>query len=94
MHVVYKTHTEEKYPEKEIEHTSLLMANTCESAGDGYGSRAPDDLIKGGDEFLESLPSPGEVLFEMHGRSKGIRRFHIDNPTAKEIAKAQKKQNL
>ncbi len=98
VHVVYKTHTEEKYPEKDREHTSLLMANTCESAGEGYGSRVPDELVKGGEKYLDHLPTPGQTLFEMHGRSKGIRGFHIDDPVADELAKeetkSQKKQNL
>ncbi len=93
--VVYGKKPEQAvFPEYEKEHTSLLMENTYESAGNGYGSRVPDDLIKGGNEFLESLPSPGQTLFEMHGRSKGIRGFHIDNPRAEEIAKSQKKQSL
>ncbi len=93
--VVYGKQQERQsiFPQADRDHTSLLMENTYESAGNGYGSRVSDDLIKGGDEFLERLPSPGQTLFEMHGKSKGIRGFHIDNPAADEIAKSQKKQN-
>ena len=89
--VVYGKNLEQTvFPGHEKGHTSLLMENTYESAGNGYGSRVPDDLIKGGDEFLEKLPLLKQTF---HARSKHISGFHIEDPIADEIAKAQKKQN-
>ncbi len=72
--VVYGRHPEKQsvLPMHEAGHTSLLMANTCESAGNGYGSIVPDELVKGGDRYLKHLPSPGEMAFSINsGRNKG-----------------------
>ena len=61
--IVYGRNPERQnvFPAKDRVHTSLLMENTSESAGNGYGSRVLDELVKGGDQYLDHLPTPEEM---------------------------------